>query len=140
MVHAAIVYKPSAKAETQLVSVFIRVVFVTLYYGNCIIMYDIEGRFLNCVCKECNGETQFNYPRGVDVSYKNNNVYVCEKGNARVQILTEELESHSMLGIVLFQHPLYVKVTGKNLEVLVNKRTFQSVFDIDKDYNVIMSE
>ena len=110
-------------------------------------------------------ERQFNHPRGVDVSYNNNNVYVCEEGNARVQILTEELEFHSMLGIGLFQHPLHVKVTGNNIFVLddndpcifvfnsdhvltrrlisrgVGEQTnFPKCIDMDRDYNIIMSD
>ena len=52
-----------------------------------------------------NGEAQFNYPRGIDVSDLNHNIYVCDYKNNRVQILTEELKYHSMLGIGLFTLP-----------------------------------
>ena len=37
--------------------------------------------------------------------------YVCDYHNNRVQILTEELKYHSMLGIGLFAHPRDIKVT-----------------------------
>ena len=86
-------------------------------------------------------------------------------GNDRVQILTEELKYHSMLGIGLFTKPRDVKVTRDRVLVLDESDpcmfTFNSEhllinriitrgsgkqtncsysFDIDRDYNIIMSD
>ena len=140
-------------------------VFVTQFSGHCISMYELEGKLIKSVGSEGNGEAQFNNPRGLDVSDRNNSIYVCDCRNHRIQILTEELKYHSMLGIDLLKSPLDVKVTRDRVLVLdrsdpcmfvfnsdhvltnrlitrgVGKQTRNSYcFDIDREYNIIMSD
>ena len=142
-------------------------VFVTQYHGNRIAMYVLEGKLIKSVGSEGNGEAQFNNPRGLDVSDRTNNIYVCDFNNHRIQILTEELKYHSMLGIDLLRYPLDVKVTRDRVLVLacsdpcmfifdsdhvltnrlitrgrgVGKQTNNPhCFDIDREYNIIMSD
>ena len=140
-------------------------VCVTQFTGHCINMYELEGKLIKSVGSEGNGETQFNHPRGLDVSDINNNIYVCDCYNHRIQILTEELRYHSMLGKDLLKHPLDVKVTRDRVLVLdesdpcmfvfnsdhvltnrlitrgVGKQTNNTnCFDIDREYNIIMSD
>ena len=140
-------------------------VFVTQWSGHCINMYEIEGKLIKSVGSEGNGETQFNCPHGLDVSDRNNNIYVCDCSNHRIQILSEELKFHSMLGIDLLKYPYDVKVTRDRVLVLavsnpcmfvfnsdhvltnrlitrgVGKQTSNPLcFDIDREYNIIMSD
>ncbi|KAI6661344.1 Serine/threonine-protein kinase PknD [Oopsacas minuta] len=140
-------------------------VFVTQYHGHCINKYELEGKLIKSVGSEGNGEAQFYCPHGVDVSDRNRNVYVCDYNNNRVQILTQVLKFHSMLGIDLFKYPRDVKVTRDIVLVLddshpcmfvfnsdhiltnrlitrgVGKQTNNPCcFDIDRDYNIIMSD
>ena len=141
------------------------IVFVTQYYGHCINMYELEGRLIKSVCNEGNGEAQFKQPRGLDVSDRTNNIYVCDCDNHRIQILTEELKYHSMLGIDLLRCPRDVKVTRDRVlvldcsdpcmfvfdsdHVLTNRLITRGVgkqtnnpccFDIDREHNIIMSD
>ena len=140
-------------------------VFVTQYYGHCVNMYELEGKLMKSVGSKGNGEALFNYPYGIDVSDRNHNIYVCDYANYRVQILTEELKYHSMLGIGLFTSPRDIKVTRDRVLVLdesdpcmfifnsehlllnrmitrgSGKQTISPCsFDIDRDYNIIMSD
>ena len=140
-------------------------VFVTQFYGHCINMYELEGKLIKCVGCKGNGEAQFNKPLGLDVSDRTNNIYVCDWYNHRIQILTEELKYHSMLGIDLLRCPRDVKVTRDRVlvldqsdpcmfvfdsdHVLTNrlitrgdgKQTdMPSCFDVDREYNIIMSD
>ena len=140
-------------------------VFVTQWSGHCINMYELEGKLIKSVGSEGNGEVQFNHPNGLDVSDRNNNVYVCDCWNHRIQILTEKLKYHSMLGIDLLKGPRDVKVTRDRVLVLdysdpcmfvfnsdhvltnrlitrgVGKQTNNPLcFDIDREYNIIMSD
>ena len=140
-------------------------VFVTQWSGHCINMYELEGKLIKNVGSKGNGEAQFKYPRGLDVSDRNNNIYVCDCYNHRIQILTEELKYHSMLGIDLLKYPLDVKVTRDRVLVLADsdpcmfvfnsdhvltnrlitrgdgKQTnYPFCFDIDREYNIIMSD
>ena len=128
-------------------------------------MYELEGKLMKSVGSNGNGEAQFNYPRGIDVSDRNHNIYVCDYNNNRVQILTEELKYHSMLGIGLFTSPRDIKVTRDRVLVLdvsdpcmfifnsehllINRMITRGSgkqtnnpysFDIDRDYNIIMSD
>ena len=140
-------------------------VFVTQGNGNCINMYELKGKLIKSVGSEGNGEAQFNYPHGLDVSDRNNNIYVCDWSNNRIQILTQELEYHSMLGIDLLEYPIDVKVTQDRVLVLADSDPCMFVFnsdhiltnrlitkgdgkqtndpccfDIDREYNIIMSD
>ena len=100
------------------ICVFQNTVFVTQFTGHCVNMYELEGKLMKSVGSNGNGEAQFDHPRGIDVSDRNHNIYVCDYGNNRVQILTEELTYHSMLGIGLFTSPLDIKVTRDRVLVL----------------------
>ena len=140
-------------------------VFVTQRHDHCINMYELEGKLIRSVGSEGNGEAQFKYIRGLDVSDRTNNIYVCDRDNHRIQILTEELKYHSMLGIDLLSYPLDVKVTRDRVlvldgsdpcmfvfdsdHVLTNRLLTRGVgeqtnyplcFDIDREYNIIMSD
>ena len=84
-------------------------VFVTQHSGHCINMYELEGKLIKSVGSKGNGRAQFNAPLGLDISDRNNNIYVCDFYNHRIEILTEELKYHSMLGIDLLKHPRDVK-------------------------------
>ena len=140
-------------------------VFVTQWSDHCINMYELEGKLIKSVGSEGNGEAQFKNPLGLDVSGRNNHIYVCERNNHRIQILTEELKYHSMLGIDLLKSPRDVKVTRDRVLVLDQSDPCMFVFnsdhvltnrlittgygkqtnnprcfDIDREYNIIMSD
>ena len=140
-------------------------VFVTQYSGYCVNMYELEGKLMKSVGSNGNGEAQFYGPRGIDVSDRNHNIYVCDCWNNRVQILTEELKYHSMLGIDMFTYPRDIKVTRDRVLVLDESDTCMFIFnseqllinriitrgsgkqtnspfsfDIDRDYNIVMSD
>ena len=140
-------------------------VFVTQYRGHCINMYELEGKLIKSVGSEGNGEAQFNHPFGLDVSDRNNTIYVCDRSNHRIQILTQELKHHSMLGIDQLKCPRDVKVTRDRVlvldkndpcmfvfnsdHVLINRLITRGVgkqtnnpfsFDTDREYNIIMSD
>ncbi|KAI6661343.1 PKD domain-containing protein [Oopsacas minuta] len=140
-------------------------VFVTQNCGHCINKYELGGKLIKSVGREGNGEAQFYNPQGLDVSDRNSNVYVCDFYNRRVQILTQKLKFHSMLGIDLFEDPFDVKVTRDRVlvldrsdpcmfvfnsdHVLINRLITRGdgkqtnnpfCFDIDRDYNMIVSD
>ena len=140
-------------------------VLVTQYGGHCVNMYELNGKLIKTFGTNGNGEGNFNIPLGLDVSDRNRNIYVCDYNNKRVQILTEELQFHSILGVGLFAFPCDVKVTRDRVLVLdqsdpcmfifssehtltnrlisrgVGKQTNNPYcFDIDRDYNFIMTD
>ena len=140
-------------------------VLVTQCSGHCITMYELEGKLIKSVGSKGSGEAQFNSPHGLAVSDRTNNVYVCDYVNNRIQIFTEDLKFHSMLGIGVFYQPRDIKVTRDRVlvldysnpcmfvfnsnHVLTNRlitrgdgkqTNFPFCFDIDREYNIIMSD
>ena len=140
-------------------------VFVTQLFGHCINMYELEGKLIKSVGSKGNGEAQFKHPLDLDISDRNNNIYVCDCENNRIQILTEGLKYHSMLGIGLLKNPSDVKVTRDRILVLAENHPCMFVFDpdhvltnriitrgdgrqtsnpccfdIDREYNIILSD
>ena len=128
-------------------------------------MYELKGKLIKSVGSKGTGKVQFNTPLGLDVSDRTNNIYVCDHYNHRIQILTEELKYHSMLGIDLLRYPRDVKVTRDKVlvlawsdpsmfvfdsdHVLTNRLITRGVgkqinapscFDIDREYNIIMCD
>ena len=147
------------------ICVFQNTVFVTQWGGHCVNSYLLEGKLMKSVGRNGSGEAQFNGSYGIDLSDKNHNIYVCDYGNNRVQILTEELKYHSMLGIGLFTNPRDIKVTRDRVLVLDESDPCMFIFnsehllinriitrgsgkqtnnpysfDIDRDYNIMMSD
>ena len=135
------------------------------YASHCVYVFNQEGEQIHKFGREGNGEAQFYHPRGLDVSDRNNNIYVCDCLNHRIEILTAELKYHSMLGIDLLKGPRDVKVTRDRVLVLdgsnpcmlvfnsdhvltnmlltrgVGEQTNNPLcFDIDREYNIIMSD
>ena len=140
-------------------------VFVTQLLGNCINMYELKGKLIKSVGSEGTGPARFKHPHGLDVSDINNNIYVCDCSNNRIQILTQELKYRFMLGIDLLKYPSDVKATRDKVLVLDESDSCISVFntkhvlirrlitrgdgkqtsnphhfDVDRKYNIIMSD
>ena len=140
-------------------------VIVTQCSGHRMNEYELGGKLVKSVGSEGSGEGQFQYPHGLDVSDRNNNIYVCDRDNNRVQIFTEDLKFHSMLGIGVLKCPRDVKVPRDRVlvldesdsclfvfssdHVLTNRLITRGndkqtndpyCFDIDREYNIIMSD
>ena len=140
-------------------------VLVTQYNGHYTSVYELDGRLIKIVGSEGNGEVQFMYPFGLDVSDGNNYIYVCECVNQRVQILTKEFKYVSMLGMGTLVAPRDVKVTRDKVlvldqndpclfvfnsdHVLINRLITRGVgkqtshpycFDVDREHNIIVSD
>ena len=147
------------------ICIFNNSVFVTQLSGNCVNKYGMDGSLLKSVGSKGSGEGQFYKPHCLHFSIKTNNIYVCDTSNHRVQILTEDLKFHSMLGIGMFCSPIDVKLTRDRIfvldeseqcmfvftsnHVLVNRLLTRGsgkqiynprFFDIDREYNIILSD
>ena len=140
-------------------------VIVTQYRGNCINVYELGGKLVKSVASGKIEEEQLKCPQGIAVSARNNYIYVCEHSNNRVQIFTQDLEFHCIMGIGMLWRPRDVRVTRDNVLVLDESDPCLSVFssdhvltnrlithgdnkqtkgpycfDIDREYNIIMSD
>ena len=146
---------------------FLRNRVVICQWGkNYITAHDLNGLLLKKVGRKGTGELEFNSPWGIAASDVTGNVYVCERENNRVQILTESLEFKTLLGEDKLQEPRDVKLTMDEVYILdtrnpcihvYNQRELTQVkslislgigglvsnpyfFEIDTDRNLIISD
>jgi len=61
------------------------------YFDARVVKYDKTGRFVKAVGTRGNANLQFNTPHSIATDFQGN-VYVGDRGNARVQVLTNDLE------------------------------------------------
>ena len=60
------------------------------YFDARVVKYDKNGRFVKAVGKRGNGNLEFNTPHSIATDFQGN-VYVGDRGNARVQVLDNDL-------------------------------------------------
>ena len=60
------------------------------YFDGRVVKYDKNGRFVKAVGTRGNGQLQFNTPHSIAADFQGN-VYVGDRGNARVQVLDNDL-------------------------------------------------
>ena len=71
-------------------------VFVS--HNHCILVYQVDGKFVSSIGSRGSGELQFNYPRGLSTDEYNNDIYICDYFNNRIQIISENLQFKSQFG------------------------------------------
>ena len=64
--------------------------------NHCVKKYSLDGKFMASVGTEGSGQLKFNQPSGTANS--NKRVYICDRGNDRIQVLNEDLTYHSSFG------------------------------------------
>ena len=129
-------------------------VFVVQYSGDCILVYNLNGTYIQTV-----GEGQLTSPYGIDINKVNGDIYVCDTGNNRIQVFTQEFNlKASLFGDVLKQ-PYDINLTEDSIFVLdsndpclhiynynlvlirnIIKRSSQYVFCLDSVDNICMTD
>ena len=129
-------------------------VFVLQFDGNCILVYNLNGTYIQTV-----GEGQLTNPYGIDINEVNGDIYVCDSGNNRIQVFTREFNlKTSLFGDVLKQ-PYDINLTEDSIFVLdardpcmhiynynhvlirnIVKRYSQYVFCLDSVNNICISD
>ena len=140
-------------------------VFVTQMSGSCVNKYKLDGTLLKSVGIKGIGTGQFDRPHCLDISPYTHRLYVCDTNNRRVQILSEDLTFHSLLGVGMFYSPIDVKVSRERVlvldesdpcmfvftsnHVLINRLLTRGYakqtnnprfFDIDREHSIILSD
>ena len=66
--------------------------------SNNILIYQLNGEFVSKIGKYGKGKIEFNNPRGLACNESNGDIYICNSGNNRIQILSKELQFKSQFG------------------------------------------
>ena len=104
-------------------------VYVTQFSGHCILIYKLDGTFVNqtgCVGK---GEGQLNNPYNLAIDEVNGDIYVCDGGNNRIQIFSAELAFETILWPNTFRRPVDIKLAQQCIFVLDESNPCLHVFN-----------
>ncbi|KAI6652354.1 E3 ubiquitin-protein ligase TRIM71 [Oopsacas minuta] len=84
-------------------------------YPKCLSIY---GKFIFKVGEQGDGQLEFYYPWGLRIDHSNEDIYICDRYNNRVQILTKYLCYKTKFGINALKEPLNVNVSEEYIYVL----------------------
>ena len=115
------------------IAIFREKMFITQYDNNCLLTYDLNGEYIS---RFDMGYGQLFHVRGIAVNECNEDIYVCDVTNNRIQIISDSIHlSHFAIGIV--NSPIDVQITNNNIVVLSNQRPYLYTFDFD--FNVVQN-
>ena len=86
--------------------------------NNCILNYQLNGKFLSRIGKQGRGELEFNFPFSLTIDESNGDIYICDRNNNRIQILNSDLSFKSQFGNDTLKDPRDVKLSKEYIYVL----------------------
>ena len=104
-------------------------VFVS--HNHCILVYELDGKFVSRIGSGGSGELQFNCPWGLSTDESNNDIYICDYSNNRIQIIFENLQYKSQFGKDALCHPLDITLYKDNIFVLDQSNPCLHIYNKD---------
>ena len=86
--------------------------------NDCILNYQLNGKFISKIGKYGKGELEFDYPYGLTIDESNGNIYVTDFNNNRIQILSQDFRFISQFGNNILKHPRNVKLSKEYIYVI----------------------
>ena len=104
-------------------------VFVS--HDHCILVYELDGKFVSRIGNRGSGELQFNSPWGLSTDESNNDIYICDYSNNRIQIISENLQYKSQFGKDTLYHPRDITLYKDNIFVLDKSNPCLHIYNKD---------
>ena len=104
--------------------------------SNCILKYQLNGKFICRIGREGNGNLEFNFPCGLTIDESNGDIYICDYFNNRIQILSKESSFKSQFGKDTLKYPRDVKLSKEYIFVLDTSNPCLHLFS----YNQILQK
>ena len=86
--------------------------------SDCILVYQLDGKLVSRIGSGGSGELQFNFPCGLSTDEYNNDIYICDNGNNRIQIISENLQYKSQFGKDTLDSPRDIKLYKDSIFIL----------------------
>ena len=106
-------------------------IFVSQRTGGCLFLCDLNGTFLQQIGTPGNGEGQFYNPHGIAINQSNGEIFVCDRGNNRVQIFSKYFRFKSQFGKGILKSPTDIKLTSEFMYLLITTKPFLYCFKHD---------
>ena len=104
-------------------------VFVS--HNDCILVYELDGKFVSGIGSKGSGELQFNRPWGLSTDESNNDIYICDYKNNQIQIISENLHYKSQFGKDTLYRPSDIKLYKDNIFVLDQSNPCLHIYNKD---------
>ena len=91
-------------------------VFVS--HNDCILVYQLDGKFVSRIGSGGSRELQFNFPCGLSMDECNNDVYICDTDNNRIQVISENFQYKSQFSKDTLHFPRDIKLYKDNIFIL----------------------
>ena len=104
-------------------------VFVS--HDHCILVYELDGKFVSRIGSQGSGELQFHRPWGLTSDESNNDIYICDYDNNRIQIISENLQYKSQFGRGTLFRLSDIKLYKDNIFVLDESNPCLHIYNKD---------
>ena len=109
-------------------------VFVSQDGLGCFSVFDMNGTLLKQIGTPGSGNGQFNNPRGIAINESNDDIYVCDYSNKRIQIFSKDYSYKSQFGNPIINSPSDIQLTKDNIYILSHQNPFLFIFNYDYQY------
>ena len=99
--------------------------------NNYIHVYELNGKFVSRFGSSGHGKLEFNAPFSVSTDESNGDIYICDYGNIRIQIISENFEYKSEFGSDILFPPRDVKLYKDNIFILDQSNPCLHIFNKD---------
>ena len=104
--------------------------------NNCILNYQLNGKFISRIGRLGRGELEFNYLYNLTIDESNGDIYICDLDNKRIQILNNDFSFKSQFGKDTLKGPRDVKLSKEYIYVLDESNPCLHLFN----YNHILQK
>ena len=104
-------------------------VFVS--HSHCILVYQLDGKFVSSIGSYGSGELQFNFPYGLSTDEYNNDIYICDIYNHRIQIISENLQFKYEFCKDTLHYPRDIKHYKDNIFILDRSNPCLHIYNRD---------
>ena len=104
-------------------------VFVS--HRHCILVYQLDGKFVSSIGSKGSGELQFNNPWGLSTDEYNNDIYICDADNHRIQIISDNLQFKSQFGKDTLHYPRDIEHYKDNIFILDRSNPCLHIYNRD---------
>ena len=99
--------------------------------SSCILNYQLDGKFISRIGRHGTADLEFRFPFGLTINQTNGDIYVCDRDNKRIQIISKDFQFISKFGEDSLSHPRDIKLLKDYIYVLNGSNPCVYIFDYD---------
>ena len=96
-----------------------------------ILVYQLDGKFVSRIGNQGSGDLQFGCPLGLTTDKSNDDIYICDRNNNRIQIISENFQYKSQFGKDILHDPLDIKLYKDHIFIIDESNPCLHIFNKD---------